>query len=49
MKGAVSAQKALQGFKTETRELLGVTVENSDFRQINDYFMKMNNKIKKLN
>ena len=28
-KGAVSAQKALQGFETETRELLGGTEENS--------------------
>ena len=27
MKGAVSAQKALQGSKTETRELLGGTEE----------------------
>ena len=29
MKGAVSAQKALQGSETETRELLGGTKENS--------------------
>ena len=29
MKGAVSAQKALQGPETETRELLGGTEENS--------------------
>ena len=29
LKGAVSAQKALQGSKTETRELLGGTDENS--------------------
>ena len=28
-KGAVSAQKALRGFETETRELLGGTEENS--------------------
>ena len=28
-KGAVSAQKALQGSETETRELLGGTEENS--------------------
>ena len=28
MKGALSAQKALQGSKTETRELLGGTEEN---------------------
>ena len=28
-KGAVSAQKALRGSKTETRELLGGTEENS--------------------
>ena len=30
LKGAVSAQKALQGSETETRELLGGTEENSD-------------------
>ena len=29
LKGAVSAQKALQGSETETRELLGGTEENS--------------------
>ena len=29
LKGAVSAQKALRGFETETRELLGGTEENS--------------------
>ena len=29
MKGAVSAQKAFQGFEMETRELLGETEENS--------------------
>ena len=29
LKGTVSAQKALQGFETETRELLGETIENS--------------------
>ena len=29
LKGAVSAQKALQGFEMETRELLGGTEENS--------------------
>ena len=29
MKGAVSAQKALQGYETETRALLGGTEENS--------------------
>ena len=29
LKGAVSDQKALQGFKTETRELLGGTEENN--------------------
>ena len=28
-KGAVSAQKAIQGSETETRELLGGTTENS--------------------
>ena len=46
LKGAVSAQKALQGSETETRELLGGTAENSvslmrgrlPFRQINDFF-----------
>ena len=31
LKGAVSAQKALQGSETETRELLGGTEENSVF------------------
>ena len=29
LKGAVSAQKALRGSETETRELLGGTEENS--------------------
>ena len=29
LKGDMSAQKALQGSKTETRELLGGTTENS--------------------
>ena len=29
MKAVISAQKALQGSKTERRELLGVTEENS--------------------
>ena len=29
LKGTVSAEKALQGSKTETRELLGGTEENS--------------------
>ena len=29
LKGAVSAEKALQGSKTETREFLGGTEENS--------------------
>ena len=29
LKGTMSAQKALQGSKTETRELLGGTEENS--------------------
>ena len=29
LKGAMSAQKALQGSETETRALLGGTVENS--------------------
>ena len=48
LKGAVSAQKALQGSETETRELLGGTEEKSatptheavdlPFRQINDFF-----------
>ena len=46
-KGAVSAQKALRGSETETRELLGVTEENSvsrlgiidlPSRQINDFY-----------
>ena len=31
LKGAVSAQKALQGSETETRELLGGTEANSVF------------------
>ena len=31
LKGAVSAQKALQGSETETRELLGGMEENSVF------------------
>ena len=30
LKGVVSAQKALQGSETETRELLGGTEENPD-------------------
>ena len=29
LESAMSAQKALQGFETETRELLGGTTENS--------------------
>ena len=33
LKGAVLAQKALQGSETETRELLGGTTENSVSRQ----------------
>ena len=50
MKGTVSAQKALQGSETETRELLGGTEENSLSPgdgslifppvQINDFFYK---------
>ena len=31
LKGAVSAQKALQGSETETRDLQGATEENSFF------------------
>ena len=47
LKGIVSAQKALQGSKTETREFLGLTEEKSvsptrgdwlPCRQINDFF-----------
>ena len=54
MKGVVSAQKALLGFETETRELLGGTEENSvspqgvidlPSRQINDFSQKGNIKI----
>ena len=36
MKGSVSAQKALQGFEAETRELLVEMEENSFYRQIDD-------------
>ena len=52
MKGPVSAQKAVQGSETETRELLGGTEENSvsplrdhlPSRQINDFLRKGNRK-----
>ena len=52
LKGAVSAQKALRGSETETRELLGGTEENSVSpdegslicRQINDFFIKRKQK-----
>ena len=47
----VSAQKALQGSETETRELLGGTEENSvspmrdlPSRQINDFYKKETDK-----
>ena len=47
-KGAVSAQKALRGSETETRELLGGTEENSvspmPGGQINDFLPKGNRK-----
>ena len=47
LKGVASAQKALQGSETETRDLLGGTLDNSvsrqgfigfPSRQINDFF-----------
>ena len=53
MKGAMSAQKALQRSKTETRELLGGTEENSisskrgPSRQISDFSQKRKKKIVK--
>ena len=49
LKGAVSAQKALQGPEAETREMLGGMEENRvsrrrvidlPYRQINDFFYK---------
>ena len=45
MKGTGSAQKALQGSETETRELLGGTTENSVSPMRGHYFALQANKL----